>query len=106
MEYLLTTQKLCCLTNGRSKGSSIINTVCNCGRKLCDECVLDIFRDKKKMERISKLWPQSSLNIMADHHYFYNKDCAVVQKYIERYGPPTLSRCIPTVKSSYVATAI
>src|ERR1700676_4177581 len=96
MEYLLTEQKLCCLVNGKQKGSSIINVACSCRRRLCDPCVLDLFRGKTKMQRISKLWPQSSLNVMADNHYFYGKDCTLVQEYIRRYGLPILSSCLPT----------
>ena len=93
MEQTLTKQKLCCLIRGEPKTSGRLK--CSCGRKVCDDCVTDIFTDSKgqdmsEEERISLLWPDTSLNRLADNHYFYDKNCDTVKYYISTYGEPKL----------------
>ena len=73
--------KLCCLVQGKR-----LMTNCTCDRRLCDPCREKVFEDSD--QRFSKVWPGSTLNVLADHHYHFDKECETVKKYVRDYGNP------------------
>jgi len=81
--------KMCCIVNPNYRP----DPDCDCGIMLCADCKLAILlgiKNTRDKRRKSKYWPKTSLNLLADYHYQYNKNCSVVQIYIKSYGEPLL----------------